>query len=74
MLADLHQRLGRVHWPDEIPAAGWDCGTNLAYMQDLVAYWREAYDLRTHKVLLNGFKQYTVPLGEIDLQFIHEPG
>jgi Epoxide hydrolase N terminus len=61
VLADLRQRLDRVRWPDEIPVAGWDYGTDLAYMQDLVAYWREAYDWRTHEALLNGFKQYTVP-------------
>jgi pimeloyl-ACP methyl ester carboxylesterase len=74
VLADLRQRLGRVRWPDEIPGAGWEYGTDLAYMQDLVTYWREAYDWRTHEALLNGFQQYTVPLGGIDLHFIHEPG
>jgi pimeloyl-ACP methyl ester carboxylesterase len=74
VLADLRQRLGRVRWPDEIPGAGWAYGTELAYMHDLVTYWREAYDWRTHEALLNGFTQYTVPLGGIDLHFIHEPG
>jgi hypothetical protein len=56
VLADLRQWLDRVRWPDEIPEAGWDDGTDLAYVQDHVAYWREAYDWRTHEALLNGFK------------------
>jgi hypothetical protein len=70
VLADLRQRLDRVRWPDEIPAAGWDDGTGLAYMQGRMSSWREAYDWRTHEALLNGFKQYTVPLGGIDLHVI----
>jgi pimeloyl-ACP methyl ester carboxylesterase len=73
-LDDLRARLSRVRWPDEIPDTGWQYGTDLAYMKALVAYWREVYDWRTHEARLNGFKQYTVPLGGIDLHFIHEPG
>jgi hypothetical protein len=74
VLTHLCQRLERVRWPDEIPESAWEYGTDLAYMHDVVAYWRETYNWRTHEPLLNGFKQYTVPLGGIDLHFIHEPG
>jgi pimeloyl-ACP methyl ester carboxylesterase len=73
-LADLRTRLERVRWPDEAPGAGWDHGTSLAYVKELVAYWREGYDWRTHEARLNGWRQFTVPLGGIDLHFIHEPG
>jgi pimeloyl-ACP methyl ester carboxylesterase len=74
VLDDLRARLRGVRWPDEIPNSGWLYGTNLAYMKALVTYWREVYDWRQHEALLNGFKQYTVPLGGVDLHFIHEPG
>jgi pimeloyl-ACP methyl ester carboxylesterase len=73
-LADLRTRLERVRWPDEAPGAGWAHGTALTYIKELVAYWRERYDWRTHEARLNGWRQFTVPLGGIDLHFIHEPG
>ena len=41
VLEDLRARLSRVRWPDEIPGSGWRYGTDLAYMKDLVAYWRD---------------------------------
>jgi microsomal epoxide hydrolase len=74
VLTDLRGRLARIRWPDEIPGAGWQYGTDLTYMQDLCAYWRERYDWRRHEAVLNGFRQFTTPLSGIDLHFIHEEG
>ena len=74
VLADLRARLARVRWPDEIPGAGWRYGSDLAYLQELVAYWRERYDWRAHEARLNRLRQFTVSLGGIDVHFIHEPG
>jgi microsomal epoxide hydrolase len=74
VLADLRARLARVRWPDEAPGAGWAHGTSLAYMKDLVAYWLGTYDWRAQESRLNAWRQFTVPLGGIDLHFIHEPG
>ena len=73
-LADLRARLDRVRWPDEIPDAGWQYGTDLAYLRQLVVYWRTKYDWRVHEGRLNAFQQFTVPLSEIELHFIHQPG
>ncbi|MFN8636512.1 MAG: alpha/beta fold hydrolase [Chloroflexota bacterium] len=74
VLADLRERLSRVRWPDEAPGDGWAYGTDLAYLQQLVAYWRDTYDWRANEALLNAFHHYTVPLAGIDLHLIHEPG
>jgi len=74
VLADLRARLDRVRWPDENPGGGWTYGTDLAYMKSLVAYWRERYDWRAREAELNRFRQFTAPVGGIDLHFIHEPG
>jgi microsomal epoxide hydrolase len=74
ILADLRARLERVRWPDEIPGTSWQYGTDLAYMKALVDYWRERYDWRVHEARLNRLRQFTVPLGGIELHFIHEPG
>jgi pimeloyl-ACP methyl ester carboxylesterase len=74
VLADLRARLQRVRWPDEPADAGWQYGTSLAYMQELVAYWRERYDWRAHERRLNELAQFTAPVGGIDVHFIHQPG
>jgi microsomal epoxide hydrolase len=73
-LDDLRQRLAATRWPDEIPASGWQYGSNVAYMQELLAYWQHDYDWRAQERLLNGFPQYRMQLDDITLHFIHQPG
>src|SRR4029450_6327882 len=74
VLADLRARLERVRWPDEAPDAAWRYGTSVAYMKELVEYWRTRYDWRAHEARLNRLRQFTVALDGIDVHFIHEPG
>lgn len=74
VLEDLHRRLERVRWPDAVPGAGWDYGSDPAYLRALVDYWRDGYDWRAEEATLNRWRQFTVPLHGIDLHFIHEPG
>jgi microsomal epoxide hydrolase len=74
VLADLRARLERARWPDEIAGDSWRYGTSLAYMKDLCAYWRDTYDWRAHEAKLNELPQFTVPMGEVDLHFIHVKG
>jgi microsomal epoxide hydrolase len=74
VLGDLRARLSRVRWPDTVPGGGWSYGTDLAYLKDLVAYWRDVYDWRRHEADLNRLRQFTVPLAGIELHFVHEPG
>jgi pimeloyl-ACP methyl ester carboxylesterase len=73
-LADLHDRLTRVRWPDEVPGSGWQFGTSLAYLQELVAYWRDTFNWRAQEAKLNQLQQLTVPIDGVDLHFIHQPG
>jgi uncharacterized protein (DUF952 family)/pimeloyl-ACP methyl ester carboxylesterase len=74
VLTDLRDRLARVRWPDEIPGAGWQYGTDLTYLKMFIEYWRTQYDWRTHEAQLNTFRHFTVPLGGIHLHFLHQPG
>ena len=74
VLTDLRERLGRARWPDEPPGAGWAYGSDLAYVKELCAYWRDRYDWRGHEAVLNDFRQFTAPVEGVDLHFIHEPG
>ena len=38
VLDDLRDRLARTRWPDQIPGAPWEYGTDLAYLRDLCDY------------------------------------
>ena len=53
VLMDLRERLARTRWPEEIPGAAWDYGSNLAYIQELIAYWRTKFDWRAQEAALN---------------------
>jgi microsomal epoxide hydrolase len=74
VLADLRARLERARWPDEVPGGGWRYGSDLAYMKELLAYWRDKYDWRAQEAVLNRWRQFMVGVGGIDLHFVHEPG
>ena len=74
VLDDLKARLARVRWPDEAPGAPWQYGTSVAYLRDLVEYWRERFEWRAQETKLNTLRQFKVALSGIDLHFIHEQG
>src|SRR6266508_2590042 len=59
VLTDLKQRLSQARFADEFPDAGWDYGTNLAYLKRMVDYWRDRYDWRAQERRLNEFDQFT---------------
>lgn len=73
-LADLKSRLQRTRFPDQAPGQPWAYGTDLAYMHDLVEYWRTKFDWRQWEAKLNAFPQFKVPLHDIDVHYIHAPG
>jgi epoxide hydrolase len=67
-LDDLHERLARTRFPNEVDGIGWEQGTPLAYQRELVEYWRDGYDWRAHEARLNSYDNFTT---EIDGQRIH---
>ncbi len=74
VLVDLRARLANARWPDEVARRGWRYGSDLAYMKELVAYWRDRFDWRAQEAKLNSFPQFTVPMGQVDLHFIQMRG
>ena len=74
VLDDLAVRLADTRWPDGIPGAGWDYGTDPAYLRDLVAYWRTEYDWRAQERALNEFNHFRADVNGLGVHFIHERG
>lgn len=72
VLADLKDRLARTRLPDEIGGSGWDYGTNLAYLKELVAYWKDKYDWREQERRLNQFDHFKTNIDGLDIHFIHQ--
>ena len=73
-LTDLQNRLARTRWPDEISGSGWDYGTNLAYLKELVDYWQKDFDWRAQEKLINTFAHYRAQVDGLGIHFIHEKG
>ena len=74
VLEDLQQRLADTRWPDEIPNSGWDYGSNLGYLKELVEYWRTKFDWRVQEAKLNAFNHFKSEVDGLDIHFIHEKG
>ncbi|MGC2492086.1 epoxide hydrolase family protein [Candidatus Binatus sp.] len=74
VLADLRARLSSARFPDEVPDTGWEYGTNLAYLKELIEYWRTRYDWRAQQRQINRFAQFKVNVDGLGIHFIHEKG
>src|SRR5258708_7411203 len=72
VLSDLKYRLAHTRLPDELPSAGWNYGTNLGYLKELVAYWRDRFDWRAQERRLNQFPQFKTNIDGLDIHFIHQ--
>ncbi len=59
-------------FPSEIEGSGWDYGTNLAYLRELVTYWRTTFDWRAQERKLNQLPQFKTQIEGLDLHFIHK--
>ncbi|HEU5248351.1 MAG TPA: epoxide hydrolase [Thermoanaerobaculia bacterium] len=73
-LADLRERIARTRWPDEIRHSGWEYGTNLAYVRELLDYWANDFDWRAQEKRLNSFRHYRASVDGLRLHFLHERG
>ena len=74
VLNDLQRRLDQVRWPGELPHTDWDYGTNLDYLQSLIAYWKNGFEWRRQEAFLNTFAQFKATVSGVGVHFIHERG
>ena len=74
VLDDLQARLSRTRLPDEVSGAGWEYGASLAYLGDLLAYWRTTFDWRKQETAINRFAQFRTEIDGVGIHFVFERG
>lgn len=72
-LDDLQLRLKRTRWMDGA-AAGWDYGTSLDYLKELINYWQTQFDWRRQEEAINRFSQFRTQIDGLGIHFVHERG
>ena len=73
-LADLQRRLATTRWPAEIANDDWAYGTNRAYLESLVGYWRGEYDWPDRIRQMNAFAHFRAEVDGLPIHFIHQRG
>lgn len=71
-LTDLRRRLDHTRWPPDATGEPWAMGTDRAYLQQLVEYWKNEYDWRAQEAALNRFDHYTTMIDGYTIHFIHQ--
>lgn len=71
-LEDLANRLALTRLPDQLDNTSWEYGTDLAYLTELITYWREEFDWRKQETELNQFEQFTTEVDGLTTHFIHQ--
>ena len=70
-IEDLHARIDRTRWPDEINDLDWGYGVQLGYLRELVEYWRHRFDWPRAQARLNSLPQFVTAFEGLDLHFVH---
>src|SRR5215467_2526829 len=68
---DLHQRLARTRWPQQLDGVGSTRGIPLDRLRELAEHWRTGYDWRAHEAALNEFPQFTTTIDGQRIHFLH---
>ncbi len=71
VLDDLKARLALTRFPDKETVDDWDQGIPLAYVEELVAYWRDSYDWRRCEAALNAYPNHLVEIDGVDIHCLH---
>jgi len=74
VLRDLTRRLTHTRWLNPPNHSKWAYGTNLPYLMELVAYWRDGFNWREQERELNRFAHFQTAIDAYDLHFIHQRG
>jgi pimeloyl-ACP methyl ester carboxylesterase len=72
VLDDLRDRIRRTRWPEPAPGPAWSQGTDLAYLQSLLAYWADGFDWPAKERELNRYRHFRANLDGVRIHFVHE--
>jgi pimeloyl-ACP methyl ester carboxylesterase len=70
-LTDLKTRLAATRFPEPLQGDGWTHGTDIGYLRQLVAYWRNGFDWRAQERRLNQLEQFTTTIDGLTVHFVH---
>jgi hypothetical protein len=70
-LKDLHERLGRVRWPEGRTVTDTSQGPAPEKLKALTDYWRDCYDWRNVESELNGWGLHRTTIDGLDIDFLH---
>jgi pimeloyl-ACP methyl ester carboxylesterase len=72
VLVDLRARIGSTRWPEPAPGEPWGQGTDLTYLQDVLAYWADGFDWRARERELNELHHFRADVDGVRIHFVHE--
>ncbi|CAN5696983.1 alpha/beta fold hydrolase [soil metagenome] len=70
-LDDLSRRLQSARWPAEIAGAGWDYGTDQAFLRSVVDRWVGGYDWRATEAEINGLGSFITEAAGQRVHLLH---
>jgi Epoxide hydrolase N terminus len=73
-LDDLAERLARTRWPAGLDGPGWEDGTSLAFLRELVGWWQRGFDWRPQEAAIIRFPQFRAEVDGVGLHFVHVRG
>src|SRR5262245_5926721 len=71
VLKDLSDRIARTRWPLTIADSGWECGTDIHTLRNLVDYWEHEFDWRKEESNINRFPQFRVTVDDLRIHVVH---
>lgn len=73
-LDDLHQRLARTRWPNQLPGVSWNYGVPREYMASLVASWQTEFDWRAQEARINALPNFRMEIDGMGVHYLHVRG
>jgi pimeloyl-ACP methyl ester carboxylesterase len=73
-LSDLRERIRNTRWPPPSPEPGWEQGTELGYLRELLAYWADGFDWRAQEERLNARDHFRAEVDGVRVHFVHVRG
>jgi pimeloyl-ACP methyl ester carboxylesterase len=72
-IGDLRRRLHATRWPDAPADAGWELGTDVGYLRELVTYWADDFDWAGRELELLALPRFRAGVGAeaLGVHFVH---